>query len=63
VSDEEEKEIALVLRGMFESRMQSGTRESHFYDCWSLSPNGQTLWMEHRDDDLAGQMTVLDRAG
>jgi hypothetical protein len=45
-----------------ESRMQFGTREMHFCDCWSLSPDGQTLSMEHRRDDLAGQLTVLDRA-
>jgi hypothetical protein len=35
----------------------------HFCDYWSLSPNGQTLSMEHRNDDLAGQKTVLERAG
>jgi hypothetical protein len=46
---------------VIESRMQSGTREFHFCDCWSLSPDGLTLSMEHRDDDLAGQITVLDR--
>ena len=46
---------------VIESRMQSGTRELHFCDCWSLSPDGQTMLMEHRDDDLAGQMTVLER--
>jgi hypothetical protein len=27
---------------------------------WSLSSDGQTLTMEHRNDDLAGQLTVLD---
>lgn len=48
---------------IIESWMQFGTREMHFCDCWSLSPDGQTLSMEHRKDDLAGQLTVLDRAG
>jgi hypothetical protein len=46
-----------------ESWMQFGTREMHFCDCWSLSPDGQILSMEHRKDDLVGQLTVLDRAG
>jgi len=53
----EEEELVI------ESWMQSGTCEMHFCDCWSLSPDGQTLSMEHRKDDLAGQLTVLDRAG
>ena len=48
---------------VIESRIQFGTREMHFCDCWSLSPDGQTLSMEHREDDLAGQLTILDRAG
>lgn len=38
-------------------------RELHLCDYWSLSPDGQTLCMEHRNDDLAGQHTVLRRAG
>jgi hypothetical protein len=41
--------------------MSLGGRELHFRDCWSLSPNGQILTMEHRDDDLAGQIAVLQR--
>ena len=48
---------------VIESRMQSGPREMHFCDYWSLSPDGQTLSMEHRNDDLAGQKIVLKRAG
>ena len=48
---------------VIESWMQFGAREMHFCDCWSLSPDGQFLSMEHRKDDLAGQRTVLDRAG
>jgi hypothetical protein len=46
---------------VIESWMQFGAREMHFCDCWSLSPDKQTLIMEHRNDDLAGQMTILDR--
>ncbi len=37
------------------------TRELHLCDHWSLSPDGQTLYMEHRNDDLAGQRAVLRR--
>ncbi len=48
---------------VIESWMQFGAREMHFCDCWSLSPDGQTLSMEHRNDDLAGQLTILDKAG
>ena len=46
-----------------ESWMQFAAREMHFCDCWSLSSDGQTLTMEHRNDDLAGQLTILDRVG
>jgi hypothetical protein len=48
---------------IIESWMQLGAREMHFCDCWSLSPDRQTLIMEHRNDDLAGQITILNRAG
>jgi hypothetical protein len=48
---------------VIESWMQFGAREMHFCDYWALSPDGQTLSMEHSKDDLAGQRTVLDRAG
>ena len=34
-----------------------------FRDYWSVSDDGQTLTMAHRDDDLAGQITVLQRRG
>lgn len=34
-----------------------------FRDHWSVSDDGQTLTMAHRDDDLAGQMTILKRRG
>jgi hypothetical protein len=46
---------------VIESWMNLGGRESYFRDHWSLSADGQTLTMEHRDDDLAGQTTVLER--
>lgn len=35
--------------------------EKQFRDYWSLSEDGRTLTMEHRDDDLAGQRSVFDR--
>jgi hypothetical protein len=47
---------------VIESWVQFDTREMHFCDCWSLSPDGQTLTMEHRKGDLAGQLIVLARA-
>ena len=43
--------------------VELGGRELHFCDYWPLSPDGQTLYMEHRNGDLAGQRTVLRRAG
>jgi hypothetical protein len=46
---------------VIESWVQFGPPEMHFFDCWSLSPGGQTLTMEHRKGDLAGQIVVLDR--
>jgi hypothetical protein len=36
--------------------------ESVFRDYWSLSDDGRTLTMAHRDDPMAGQITVLERA-
>ncbi len=47
---------------VIESRMQFGTKEIHFCDYWSLSADGQTLTMEHRNGDLTGQITILERA-
>lgn len=46
---------------IIESWMHSGARDIYFCDCWSLSPDGQTLSMEHRNDVLAGQLTILKR--
>ena len=36
-------------------------RDWHTRDFWSLSEDGQTLTIEHRDGDLAGQITRLER--
>src|SRR3974390_3448482 len=44
-----------------ESWAQFGEREMHFCDYWSLSPDEQTLTMEHRGGDLNGQVVVLKK--
>jgi hypothetical protein len=44
-----------------ETRVSSGSREFHFRDFWSLSADGKILTQEHRDDDLKGQVTILDK--
>jgi hypothetical protein len=41
--------------------MNTGGREFYFKDHWSLSDNGRTLTMAHRDDDLAGQISILEK--
>lgn len=46
---------------LIESWVDTGERKSHFRDFWFLSNEAQTLIMEHRDDDLQGQFTVLER--
>jgi len=46
---------------VIESWMKFGEREDYFCDCWSLCPDGRVLTMEHRNDALAGQVTVLER--
>jgi hypothetical protein len=46
---------------VLESRMKTASRELHFKDHWSLSDDGGTLMMAHRDDDLAGQISVLEK--
>jgi hypothetical protein len=46
---------------LIESWVKHANREFHFRDFWSLSADGQALTMEHRDDDLAGQITILER--
>jgi hypothetical protein len=47
---------------VIESRMRTPDRESYFKDHWSLSDDGRTLTMAHRDDDLAGQVSVLEKS-
>lgn len=48
---------------LIESHVDQSGRQLHFCDYWSLSPDGRRLTMEHRGDDLAGQVTVLERIG
>jgi hypothetical protein len=47
---------------LIESWLVVGEHTSAFRDYWLLSKDGDTLTMEHRDDDLAGQVAVLARA-
>jgi hypothetical protein len=47
---------------VIESRMKTPSREAHFKDHWSLSDDGRTLTMAHRDDDLAGQISVFEKS-
>jgi hypothetical protein len=47
---------------LIESSAQVGERKLHFRDFWSLAEGGATLRMEHRDDDLAGQLAIFERA-
>lgn len=46
---------------VIETWLPMGERQAHFCDYWSLSSDGQTCIMEHRNDDLHGQRTVLER--
>ncbi len=46
---------------IIESWLTIAEREMHFRDFWSISGDRKLLVMEHRDDDLAGQRTVLER--
>lgn len=46
---------------LIESGVNVAGRQAHFLDYWSLSSEGRTLIMEHRGDDLAGQITYLER--
>jgi len=45
-----------------ETTLTAAGRELNFRDHWSLSPDGGALTMAHLDDDLAGQVSVLERA-
>ena len=47
---------------VIESAVKAGERELHFRDHWFLSGDAQILTMEHRDDALAGQISVLEKA-
>lgn len=47
---------------VIESSMKAPDREFNFKDCWSLSSDGRMLTMAHRNDDLAGQISVLEKA-
>ena len=46
---------------LIESDVNHAGRQLHFCDYWSISDDGQRLTMEHRGDDLAGQITVFNR--
>jgi hypothetical protein len=46
---------------VIESWMEAAGRQVHFKDHWSLSHDGRTLTMAHRDDDLAGQISVPEK--
>jgi hypothetical protein len=46
---------------VIESVLKTPNRTFRFRDHWSLSADGQTLRMAHVDDDLAGQVAVLEK--
>lgn len=46
---------------IIESWIRLAGRELYFRDCWELSEDGRTLSMEHREDALNGQLTVLEK--
>ena len=46
---------------LIESWVKQNDRELHFRDFWSISSDGQVLTMAHRDDDLAGQVTIFHK--
>jgi hypothetical protein len=46
---------------LIESRVSQQGRDFHFRGFWSLSDDGKVLTMAHRDDDLTGQVTFLNR--
>jgi len=48
---------------LIHSDVNHAGRSMHLCDYWSTSDDGQRLTMEHRGDDLAGQITVFDRIG
>jgi aspartate racemase len=46
---------------VIETTLRTPTRTFSFKDYWTLSADRQTLTMAHPDDDLAGQVAVLER--
>ena len=42
--------------------LNTPSRVFRFRDHWTLSADRHTLQMAHRDDDLAGQMAILEKA-
>jgi hypothetical protein len=46
---------------VIESWVTTPCQQVHFKDHWSLSGDGRTLTMAHRDDDLAGQISLLEK--
>jgi hypothetical protein len=46
---------------IIETTMSRQGNDLRFKDCWSLSSDGATLTMAHRDDALAGQTVILIR--
>jgi hypothetical protein len=46
---------------VFETTMKTPSGEVYFEDHWSLSDDGLTLTMAHRDGALQGQITVLEK--
>ena len=47
---------------IIESKLKTPSRTFEFRDHWALSADGETLRMAHLDDDLAGQIAVLEKA-
>ena len=45
---------------VIESLLKVADRELYFRDHWSLSDDKKMLTMAHPDDDLAGQISILD---
>ncbi len=47
---------------VIESKLKTPNRTFDFRDHWSLSHDGEVLRMAHLDDDLAGQVAILEKA-
>ena len=46
---------------VIESKMKLPGRDVYYKDYWSISGDGRTLTMAHHDDDLDGQISVLEK--